>query len=145
TNFLQKFKGDGHQLTVDASFSQSDDKDRSSINSTERIIATDTEVLGNQRTANLQKQTRNLIQADYVLPVGKVSRLELGYRGSFSDLVTDYEVEDFAANQWVNNDLFTNILQYKEKVNALYASAGTKVNNFSYLFGMRWEDSNIDI
>lgn len=37
------------------------------------------------------------------------------------------------------------MLQYKEKVNALYTQYGTKFNKFSVLLGLRFEDSNINI
>jgi recombinational DNA repair protein RecT len=35
-------------------------------------------------TINNQKQSRNLLQTDYVLPFGKISQFEAGYRGDFS-------------------------------------------------------------
>lgn len=100
---------------------------------------------GNQRTSSLQDQNRTLLQADYVLPFGK-SQFEAGYRGNFMDLTTDYAVEDLEGNTWVNNPFYTNILQYKENVNALYTQFGSKINSkISYLLGLRWEDSNIEI
>jgi outer membrane receptor protein involved in Fe transport len=36
-------------------------------------------------------------------------------------------------------------LEYLEKVNAIYSQYGFKKNKFSYLFGLRWEDSNIHV
>ncbi|RZK01092.1 MAG: TonB-dependent receptor, partial [Flavobacterium sp.] len=68
-----------------------------------------------------------------------------GYRGNITDLTTDYAVEDLNNGVWENNAQFTNILQYKEKVNALYTQFGSKINKFSYLLGLRFEDSNIEI
>jgi outer membrane receptor for ferrienterochelin and colicins len=40
---------------------------------------------------------------------------------------------------------YTNELEYNEYVNALYTQYGSKVGKFSYLFGLRWEDTNIDV
>jgi outer membrane receptor protein involved in Fe transport len=78
---------------------------------------------------------------DYVLPFGKGSQFEAGYRGDFSELLTDYRVD----NDGVINENFTNTLEYKEKVNALYTQYGVKINKLSALFGLRFEDSNIEI
>ncbi|MES2748147.1 MAG: outer membrane beta-barrel family protein [Bacteroidota bacterium] len=137
TNLTKNFKKDGHKLTIDGSFSKNKDDNTALIVDTTNNSST----VGIDNTYNNQKQNRNLITADYVLPIGKKSQFELGYRGDFSKLVTDYGV---TSSGNVNN-LFTNLLEYKEKVNALYTSFGTKVSKFSFLFGMRWEDSEIDV
>ena len=137
TNFSTKFKRDGHKLTFDGSFSTSDEFNNALI--TDR--ATNTSTIKFDKTINNQSQSRNLLQVDYVLPFGKGSQFEAGYRGDFSELVTDYGV----LNDGVANDKFTNTLQYKEKVNAIYTQYGLKINKFSALFGLRFEDSNINI
>ncbi len=137
TNFIKKFKKDGHKLTIDGSFSTSDDVNDAII--TDKV--TNASVVKLDKTINNQEQNRNLIQMDYVLPLGKGSQFEAGYRGDFSKLLTDYQVE----NDGVINYNFTNTLEYKEKVNALYTQYGLKVNKFSALFGLRFEDSNIEI
>ena len=137
TNFIKKFKRDGHKLTIDGSFSSNDDVNDALITDS----ATNSNVLKLDNTTNNQNQKRNLIQMDYVLPFGKGSQFEAGYRGDFSNLVTDYKVE----NDGVINNNFTNTLEYKEKVNALYTQYGQKINKFSVLFGLRFEDSNIEI
>ncbi len=136
TNFIKKFKKEGHQLTFDGAFSASRDDENAYI----AASATD-----DQRTENYQKQKRNLLQSDYVLPIGEKSQFEAGYRGNFMELLTEYSVEDFFGGTWVNNETFTNTLEYKEYVNALYAQFGSKIGKFSYLGGLRWEDSNIQI
>ena len=137
TNFIKKFKKDGHKLTIDGSFSSSDDLNDAII--TDKV--TNNSIVKFDNTTNNQNQKRNLIQMDYVLPFGKGSQFEAGYRGDFSKLRTDYQVE----NDGVINNNFTNTLEYKEKVNALYSQYGLKVNKFSALFGLRFEDSNIEI
>lgn len=144
SNFIKKFKKDGHQLTVDLSFSQSDDDEDADIPSRNVLDGTP---ISEQRTGNIQKQNRSLLQTDYVLPIGENSQFEAGYRGNFNDLLTDYSVENFnyGTGDWENDPQFTNTLEYKEKVNAFYSQFGTKINRMSYLVGLRWEDSNIDI
>lgn len=135
SNLIKKFKKDGHQLTVDFSTSINKDDDNSYIFD---II--------DQTTENVQRQNRNLLQADYVLPLGENSRFEAGYRGDFTDVVTDFEVQTFneTSNQF-EIDPYSNVFEYKEYVNAFYSQFGSKISKFSYLFGLRWEDSNIDV
>jgi len=145
SNLIKKFNDNGHQLTIDASVSKSNDDENSGISFTDTSVLTNVSTSGNQRTASLQEQNRTLLQADYVLPFGN-SQFEAGYRGNFTDLTTDYAVEDFENGSWVNNANYTNILQYKENVNALYTQFGSKINSkISYLLGLRWEDSNIEV
>jgi outer membrane receptor protein involved in Fe transport len=76
-----------------------------------------------------------------VLPLAKGSQFEAGYRGDFLNITTDFSV----IKKGIPYPEFTNILEYKEKVNALYVNYGFKVKKFSFLFGTRWEDSNIDV
>jgi len=137
TNLIKKFKKDGHKLTFDGSFSANRDFNTALITDITNIDSN----IGLDETLNNQKQSRNLLQTDYVLPIGKNSQFEAGYRGDFSEIKTDYAV---IVDGVVDNN-FTNTLQYKEKVNALYTQFGTKFNNLSVLLGLRWEDSEIDV
>lgn len=145
TNFIKKFKKDGHQLNIDGSYSFSKDNDMSLIDINENDVFSNTVLNDQQRTGNIQRQKRMLIQADYVLPIGEKHRFEAGYRGNLTDLTTDYSVENLDAGIWVNDAQFTNALQYKERIYALYTQFGSKINKFSYLLGLRFEDSNIEI
>lgn len=136
TNVTKDFDKEGHRLTIDAAFSVNQDDEFAGINQ------------GLERTLNLQDQNRSLIQADYVRPIGEDGRFEAGYKGEFNRLFTDYRVEELiggTSDFYLPNYAFTNKLEYKEKINAVYAQYGSKINNFSYLLGLRWEDSNIDV
>jgi outer membrane receptor protein involved in Fe transport len=135
TNFTKKFKRDGHKFTIDGSFSKNADNDFSLITSSIT-----------EKTSNEQKQNRNTIQSDYVLPFGKVNQFEFGYKGDFNKLITDYKVGALdTGGNYTPNAQYTNILDYRENINALYSQFGTKVNKFSLLFGLRWENSKIEI
>lgn len=132
SSFAKKFKKEGHKLDVSFQVSKNEDDNIADIYDS---------TFGNDKTFNDQSQDRSLIQLDYVLPVGKNGQFEAGYRGDFTTQNTDVEVFE----DGILNDNFTNILEYKEKVNALYTQYGFKIQKFSFLFGMRWEDSNIDV
>lgn len=144
TSLVKKFNDKGHELKIDASVSKNLD-DEDAVISDEILNTADTSNNTYQRTYNDQDETRELLQADYVLPIGEKSRFEAGYRGSFSKLETDARAENLVGGVYVNNAQYTNFLEYKEKVNALYSQFGSKEGKFSYMFGLRWEDSNIDV
>jgi len=145
TNLVKKFNDKGHELKIDASVSKNMEDQHTAISNSITAGSSSTPN-SNERTVNDQNEDRAVIQADYVLPIGDDSRFEAGYRGSFSTLETDARAETLDdSGAWQNNANYTNFLQYKEKINALYTQYGSKKGNFSYLFGLRWEDSNIDV
>ena len=135
SNFVKKFKKDDHKLTVDIAISQNRENEFATIS--DQILGNPSS-LDTEETSNTQKQQRNLIQADYVLPIGKNGRFEAGYRGSFLNNLTDFIVTPDDSN-------FSNTLEYIENVNALYMQYGSKIDKFSYFFGLRFEDSNIEV
>ena len=134
SNFTKKFKKDDHKLTVDFATSQNRENEFATIYDQ---ILDDPASLTTQGTSNKNKQQRNLIQTDYVLPIGKNGRFEAGYRGSFQKNLTDFVVTPVSD--------FSNTLEYVENVNALYTQYGSKINKFSYFLGLRFEDSHIEV
>ena len=143
SNFTKQFKKDGHNLSVVFTTSKNKDYDTAVItNSYIGAVSTTT----TESTGNFQNQSKNLIQADYALPIGKSGKLETGYKGDFNTLLTNFNVGSIdALGVYTPYNNYTNIFDYKEKFNALYAQFGSKFRKFNYLFGMRYEDSNIDI
>jgi outer membrane receptor protein involved in Fe transport len=137
SNFIKNFKKEGHKLTIDGSISKNEDKNSALITDTN----TNSTTIRIDNTINNQNQNRILIQSDYVLPLEKGSQFEAGYRGDFFETITDYSVN----RDGIPLNEFTNTLEYKEKVNAIYSQYGFKVKKSSFLFGLRFEDSNIDV
>lgn len=138
SNFIKNFKKDGHKLTADFSISENKDDDTA-------IILDD--VNKDERTTTIQRQRNTLIQLDYVLPIKKDSRFEAGYRGSFINNFSDFKADSLnvVTNEFETNFNLSNVFEYIENVNALYTQFGSKTGKFSYLFGLRWEDSNIEV
>ena len=132
SNLIKNFNDKGHKLTADLSLSRNTDDNNSLITGTNDF----------NNTLNNQTQKQLQMQADYVLPLGKGSQFEAGYKGSFLDLNNKYYVLD---NQGTTISNLSNTLEYKENINAIYTQYGFKVNKFSYLFGLRWEDTNIQV
>lgn len=131
SNLIKNFNDKGHKLTIDGSISRNTDDNQSIIT-------------GNNfnNTLNNQVQKQAQLQADYVLPLGEGSQFEAGYKGSFGDLNNQYYVLDEKGIR-INN--LSDTLEFIENINALYTQYGFKKNKFSYLFGLRWEDTNIEV
>ena len=141
SNFLKNFNDKGHKLTLDFSYSTDNDSDNSLISD---------ETIGSNipatfdTTFNNQKQKQVQLQGDYVLPLKNGSQFEAGYKGNFNNMDTEYSVKtDNNGNPIA--DYLSNTLEYNERINAFYTQYGFKVNKFSYLFGLRWEDTKIDV
>ena len=132
SNLIKNFNDKGHKLTADLSISRNTDDSYSTITASPNF----------NNTLNDQIQKQVLFQADYVLPLGKGSQFEAGYKGSFGDLNNEYYVTE---NGGAKDPNLSNTLEYKENINALYTQYGFKVNKFSYLFGLRWEDTDIHV
>jgi outer membrane receptor for ferrienterochelin and colicins len=135
SNLIKNFNDKGHKLTADLSISRNTDD-------SDGII---TALPTSNTTLNDQEQKQVQLQADYVLPLGKGSQFEAGYKGNFGDLNNEYNVTNLINGNYVIDPKKSNTLEYKENINALYAQYGLKVNKFSYLFGLRWEDTNIQV
>jgi len=137
-NFDKHFKTSGHKLTFDFQYEKSDDDEHSFI---------DVNGLVSEQVATLIDQQRILLQTDYVLPIGEKSQFEFGYRGNFNNQSTDFTVQflDTATNQFeINRDL-TNLFNYREYLTAIYTQYGSKIGEFSYLLGLRLEDTQITL
>jgi outer membrane receptor protein involved in Fe transport len=135
-NFTKKFNEDGHELVAEIQLQKSSEDEFADITNTDSPSET---------VGTLESQKRNLFQLDYVWPIDKNTQFEFGYRGDFSAQENDYEVAILEAGQFVVDRNLSNILLFEQNVNALYTQFGKKINKFSYLTGLRMENTNIVI
>lgn len=139
-NYDKQFKGNSqHKLTFAFQYEDSNETEASLIN--QNGIDVENVVVD-------ENQERMFLQTDYVEPIGENGQFELGYRGEFLNLNTDYLVEQFdgESNIFINNTGLSNNLDFKQYVNAFYTQYGNKLGNkFSYLLGLRMESTRITI
>ncbi|SDZ95046.1 TonB-dependent receptor domain-containing protein [Bizionia paragorgiae] len=137
-NFDKQFDQSGHKLTFDFQYEDSQENENSLVNSNGII---------SERVDNIEDQQRILLQSDYVLPIGEKSQFELGYRGNFNNTTTDYTVAllDSDTNLFVNSTDLTNVFKYREYLTAVYSQFGSKIGKFSYLLGLRLENTQITL
>jgi outer membrane receptor protein involved in Fe transport len=137
-NFDKQFETSGHKLTFDFQYEDSTDNENSEVN----VNGTTSE-----RVANLVDSQRILLQTDYVLPIGENSQFEAGYRGNFNTQNTDYIVSflDDNTNTFNVDQNLTNLFNYREYLTAFYTQFGSKVGKFSYLLGLRMENTRLTL
>ncbi|MGC1204543.1 MAG: TonB-dependent receptor [Flavobacteriaceae bacterium] len=137
-NYTKNFETSGHTLSFDFQYEDTTDNEFSLIN-TDGI---DTDIL-----TNLEDETSVLIQADYVKPIDETSQFELGFRGEYADTDTDYRVEllNPDTNMFEIDRNLTNFLNFRNYINAAYAQYGKKIDKFSYLLGLRLENTQLTL
>ena len=138
TNFTKNFKTSGHKFSMDFQYEDSDEDEESQISENG---------LKNEIITTLGKQQQILLQTDYVLPIGENAQFELGYRGNFDTRSTDYRLDLFNpnTNNFEIDNKLSNLFNFKVYVNALYSQFGNKIDKFSYLLGLRLENTQTTI
>ncbi|GAA3641018.1 TonB-dependent receptor domain-containing protein [Flavivirga jejuensis] len=137
-NFDKQFNGNSeHKLTFDFQYETSEEDENA-------IVTQDGDDAEDVRTFEVQNEI--LLQTDYVLPIGKNSQFEGGYRGTFNELNTDYTLKFNENDVFVLDTDASNNLIYREYVNAAYSQFGSKIKDkFSFLLGLRMEATRITI
>ena len=135
-NFTKKFNDDGHELVAEIQLQKSTEDEFADISNSDSPSET---------AGTLESQKRNLFQLDYVWPIDKNTQFEFGYRGDFSSQENDYEIAIKENGRFILDSNLSNILLFEQNINALYTQFGKKINKFSYLLGLRMENTNIVI
>ena len=135
-NFTKKFDEKGHELIIEFQIETSGEDESDFAENTQTF---------NQESESLEDQRRTLLQMDYVWPINENTQFELGYRGNFSFQETDYNVFDLLELGRTPNTQLTNFLGFTQNVNAAYTQFGQKIDDFSYLMGLRMEKTHIEI
>ncbi|SRX56049.1 outer membrane beta-barrel family protein [Aequorivita sp. CIP111184] len=142
-NYVNNFNDEGHKLTADLQYDRGKDTERSLI--TNQRTLPDFEVLPSEDIINKENQKEYLAQVDYVLPMGENAQFEAGYRGNFEENITDYTLLEEAgtSGNFIRNDSLSNVFTYNENVNAFYTQYGNKFGKFSFLLGLRLENTQL--
>ena len=83
-----------------------------------------------------------MVQVDYVYPIDKNTQFEAGYRGTDNKRMIDFEVRIIDENDNLRIDEnLSNVMDFEQEVHALYTQYGKKFNTFSFLAGLRFENT----
>ncbi len=141
-NYINNFNDNGHKLTSDFQYSKNTEDLLTRINENNTVPNND--LLARENIYQNEIQNEYLFQADYVLPMGD-AQFEAGYRGNFEQTITDYQLDTLNQNsgQFETNLDLTNKFTYDENVNAFYSQYGNKFGKFSFLLGLRLENTQL--
>lgn len=145
-NYMNRLGDNGHQLTADFQVSKRDQVSTGYINENMVFSLSDRDTRFLQEQINAEEdRTEFLLQADYVLPFGEDSQFEAGYRGDFSNQITDYQLrtDPNTPDNFELNLGLSNVFDYSENVNAIYTQYGSRFGKFSYLLGLRLENTQL--
>ena len=140
-DFEHQFNEQGHKLTATLQTERNDETEISDINSffENGQTSDDSEI-----NSTVESQERNLAQVDYVYPIGKNTQFEAGYRSTDNKRMIDFEVQIIDDNDTATIDQnLSNVLDFEQEVHALYTQYGKKINSFSFLAGLRFENTRI--
>ncbi|MFT5237309.1 MAG: hypothetical protein ACI9M9_000901 [Flavobacteriaceae bacterium] len=142
-NYVSNFNDNGHKLTADFQYENDKETEQSMIG--ELATFPNNMRLSSEEITNKEDQEEYLAQIDYVLPLGENAQFEAGYRGTFEESRTDYMLleEVGTSGTFLRNDSLSNIFTYNENVNAAYSQYGNKFGNFSFLLGLRLENTEL--
>ncbi|AWH73350.1 TonB-dependent receptor [Dokdonia sp. Dokd-P16] len=140
-NSITKFDESGHELTAALQYARDEETETSII--TEFNSFPTLENLPTEAITQIENQKEYLAQVDYVRPIGETAQFEIGYRGNFEETETDYTLleEDVAGGTFIRDNGLSNIFTYKEDVHAFYTQYGDKFGDFSFLAGLRYENT----
>lgn len=142
-NYVNDFNTHGHKLTADFQWEKGSETQKSLIE--EYNTFPNSELLPSERITQVEDQTEYLAQADYVLPIGENAQFEAGFRGSFQNTVTEYLLQEQLVPEgaFVRNDSLSNVFDYNENIMAVYSQYGNKFGKFSFLLGLRMENTQL--
>ena len=98
-----------------------------------------------EQTANNSEIERTwLFQVDYIKPLGKDHKWEIGARSSLRKIDTDFLVQEKVGEVFQTLDGLENDFLYNEDIHAIYGIYGNRHGNISYQAGLRGEYSTIN-
>lgn len=142
--FKHEFNNQGHELRFDASASYAKEDENAIIQETVFMGDLDRPEAFDKTYSN-EEQRRYLLQADYIFPHNESARFELGYKGQFEANINDFRVDQRIGNEFITNPFFTDRVDYDQNIQAVYTQYGNRMGKFSYLLGLRMENSDIRI
>ncbi len=97
------------------------------------------------RTETRESSRDHLLQADYEMPLGEYSKLELGLRGETRIITSDYLAENFINEAFTPLPGFANELDYFERIGSAYLQYGWKKDAIGLQVGLRNEYTWIQV
>jgi outer membrane receptor protein involved in Fe transport len=144
-DYSHKFKTQGEELTFNFGYSTGDNDRFQEFNTTVYShagipVSEQVELLRNINTGDNRNYN---IQADYTLPLGKLGKIETGYRSQIRYSDNNTQALKFNPTSGIYNEDYalSNLFDSKDQVHALYLNYQNQYKNFGYQIGLRGEDA----
>lgn len=105
-------------------------------------IPTDEEAF-RYRTVSDEASNDYMLQADYEMPLGKQSGLEIGARAETRIITSDYSAELASGGEFAAIPGLTNDFDYFERIGAIYAQYKFQADKFGIQLGLRGEATSV--
>lgn len=141
TDYTRKFEANEQQELIIAYQLSKGDQDTDND-----IIGTGTlpNFVRNENLFNNGDNWENTLQVDYVQPLPKSMKLEIGTKGVIRDISSDSRITDFSGgNGGVINQDLSNVFKYDQDVLAGYAQLNFVIKKIQFITGMRYEHTTI--
>jgi len=136
-NYKKTFKQKDREWVTSLRYIDSKDGENANLNQ-RSSLASQADLV--QQSTNVENENNVIFQTDYVHPLGKDAKFELGARGSNRHIENTFGVDINGAPL----DDFTNSLTYTEMIGAAYGMYSGKLKRFTYQLGLRMEYTSIE-
>ena len=147
TFFLHKFKKEDHEIQFDYEYQNSGEQENGHYTN-EYTTPFKPSTFNNTLIHNNVKE--NLFSIEYKNPIREDMMLEAGYKGDFSTGNFDFYNENLTNPGNLTNPIWqkdiakSNIFEFTQNINALYGTFAHTINKFSYMAGLRIEQSQVN-
>ena len=142
-NYTKTFEKEGKKFTMDLQYDFWDSTKDFIIETSQTLPAN--QDVSNLRTTSDQKNNDFAIQSDFVTLLNENSNLELGIKYEKRLVENGFLAEEFTGQDFQSIDGFNNDLDYDEQILGVYTQYGNKIEEFSYLLGLRFESTSVKI
>ena len=141
-NYNNDLNEEGEKLTADLQYSYDEEIAPTTI--TEANLFPNNNLIAAEDIREVQLQNEYLAQIDYVKPIGN-AQFEAGYRGNWEQTDTDFRLSelDLESGNFIQNDGLTYRFVFDQIIQAVYTQYGNKKGKFSYLLGLRMENTQL--
>lgn len=141
-NYEKRFDKENrdHKLTADFQYSNSEETKIAIIDENQTTPVDS--LVAFQDNLETEKRDSYLIQADYVRPMGD-AQFEFGFRGDYSDQSQGFLVNRLRDGELELNPDISSDFDFQQNITAVYTQYGDKMGKFSYLLGLRYENTQL--
>lgn len=140
-NYTTTFTNSQHKLEFDANYTSYNNERINDYKQEDLITPTNNPSL--QYNSDTRSNHVLNVQVDYTHPFKNKGKMELGAKGGYRLINTDFVFKNYDYNQQnYQTDLgITNDFLYSEQVYAVYGTYGQKIKKFSFQAGLRLEQA----